>query len=685
MTSRSALHLAVGALALLGTVTAPTPVAAAPVEERAAAFAITAPAVNSLFTGLVLVEGTKDAAGTVEVQAGDALCSIPTGDQSWSCELNLPDGRWDVTAVQSLGGVESTATTAVRVLGAPTIDGPDPLLTAGRISGRGFPGAGIAIVGSGPQNPSGFCAVVQPSGFWTCELTTSVSGDYSVTVQHRWPETDEAGGVSAARSVTLDRDAPAAPLFASPNAGQRVDPGTVTFSGTGEPGGRVDVLLGGTIVCSAAVLGGWWSCSGAVPVGDWSVQAVARDAAGNPSRASAAFSIAARPAPDQPAPVAPVRPAPPTPDLPPPPPSEPAPDVAAPPRVAPGVPFFPPPVGGVSGLPPLQTWGTPTDYGASIPSIRSAPWALGVLIGIGYLALVAVPLRMLRSALHGRFRARPQSDEPPLLRPWVTAALALAGAVVLAALAGGIQAEVRYLRLAISIGIALLTLNLIGVLIASRVAGWVLAVQTGLRLAPVLLGIGAIAAIVSRIGGVQPPVIVGVVLAATAIAAPRPRGILAIAEVGTITLLGLFAWIAHSVIGPVDGLWQSLASETLAALCIAALSSAAVLLIPVGRMPGRAIWDWSRPAWVAAALPSALLAGVVLGGGTTFHVLPVTAAGLALATVCISALVWVRYVEPLTQIRSHHRVHDPLEPDSGLPPEQLARQRRVPAQLRRIT
>jgi len=326
-------------------------------------------------------------------------------------------------------------------------------------------------------------------------------------------------------------------------------------------------------------------------------------------------------------------------------------------------PFLPPPVGGTSGLPPFETWELPTDYGAAIPSVSATnptSWLLGLALGLGFAVLVALPLRLLVTTFRrkrGYAVAEPRPEEPALLSPRVTAVLFLAAAVLLAALAGGVQAEVRYLRLAIAIGLALTALNGVAVLAAklmgrTRLMG-AAGVTTGIRLAPLLLAVAAVTALVSRVAGIQPPIVVGIVLAVRFApeVAGRARGIVSLVQVAAIVLLGFVAWIGQSALGPVDGFLPSLVSETLAALTIAALGSAMVMLLPVSRMPGRLIYSWSRTAWVAVTLVTATVAGVVIAGGSGFPVPWVIGGALVFAAVSVGAWAYVHLIEPHVPVR----------------------------------
>ena len=162
------------------------------------------------------------------------------------------------------------------------------------------------------------------------------------------------------------------------------------------------------------------------------------------------------------------------------------------------------------------------------------------------------------------------------------------------------------------------------------------------------------AALVSRAGGIQPPIVVGVVIAAAfaPATAARVQGVAALAQLGALTLLGFGAWLGHSAIGSVEGFGPSLASETLATLCIAALSSVVLLLLPIGRMPGRLVFEWSRPAWFAAALAATTLAAVVLLQAPTFPVAWIGGAALLFGAGSLATWGWVRFVEPALATRA---------------------------------
>ena len=660
---RGALLVAVFVSLIAGTagvVGAPDPAAAAP-------FAVST-ADGSFFSGPVTISGVKEEGSRVQVGVTGAtpycispgVDTPPTGE-TWSCTFTPASGSYAITSTQFFDDgsvVPVSQTITVRVLGAPSL--MSPTLTTGLISGAGYPGAGILVAANGASGSyNQQCTTVQSGGFWSCPLPLP-SGTYDVSLQQVWPGTGEAGATTGTQSITIDKEPPAAPTITSPSAGATVTAQPISYSGTGEDGARVDLFIDSALQCTASVAGGTWSCAaGGIAPGQRAVQAIQWDAAGNPSAASTTITVTfAEPSTAQPG--APAPPAPPGSPAPTPAPSS---SATAPPSASPlfpDIPFplFPPPVGGQSGLPPFDTWGTPTHYGAAIPAASAVNWLTALLLALAYIALVAIPARMLVTILRGRIAFRPRriagrnriepEDQEPLLGPWVTAAGALAAAVLLATLAGGVQAEVRYLRLVIAIGLALLAINGLAIALAAKSTAKQLGGAAGMRLVPLLLGAAAVSALVSRGLGIQPPIIVGVVIAATLVvgATTRGRGMVAVAQLVSLIVLGVWAWIGHGAIGPVDGFWPSLASETLAAICIAGLGSALFLLLPIGGMPGRYVFDWSPPAWFALAGAGGIAASGAIAEGDGFPARFLVVVAAAFAAVSLAAWAWVRFVEP---------------------------------------
>lgn len=652
-----ALPVVLGA-ALIGVVALGAPANALEVEPDpgVAGFAITAPADGAFDgDGTVTVTGTKAADATVEVRAstgGDQACVVGSGSVEWACEFVLPSGEAVVTAIElpADGSDPVQASVQLRVLTAPGIGGVDPQLTTGTITGTGFPGAGIRVIGSGPTSFDVGCGVVLGGGVWTCVLPVTESGTYAVEVRQSWPGSPGEESAPGYRTLLVDRDPPGLPVIASPAAGETVQ-SPFTINGTGEDGGRVDVFLDGVLVCTATVSGGAWSCTASGVDGTRNLQAIQWDPAGNPSGSTGTRMITVGP------PAVPQEPEESEGPLPPddssegsvPPPVPPTSPGATPPPSSAGPEFLPPPIGGRSGVGPLETWGLPTGYGAAIPApavlgleFGEGGWVSPVVVAAGFVLLVALPLRLLRTpvladrlrrpAVRIAGRNRGRMPEPQPTRPLMIGAGALVVAGGLAAIAGGIQAEARFVRLALAALIAILLLNAVA-LLAARIAGAELA-----RIQPALLAAAAVLALGSRALGVQPPVVFAIVLigSATALA-----GRVAATGIAAPWAVGVTAWLLH-VEG--EGFAAALAGEVLAVLVVAGLGSAVVLALPVGRLPGQVLLERSPVGWAALTMLVTTTAAAVLVRDAAVDLWWIPALATAFAAVVTASWLWLTYV-----------------------------------------
>src|SRR5690606_6735917 len=217
----------------------------------------------------------------------------------------------------------------------------------------------------------------------------------------------------------------------------------------------------------------------------------------------------------------------------------------------------------------------------------------------------------------------------------------------LSALAEGLNGEVRSVRLLFAVGAGLAILNVVGVAIATRLSSQRLGISGRLRFLPILLVMAAIATLLARVTGMEPPLVGGVLSGtAFAMAVPvKPRALVNLSQVGGILVLALLAWVAHSAIGPVDGFWASVLTETLATVCLAGLGSALTLMLPVGALPGRVVLEWSRGVWFAAtAVVGTVTAAILMGGvQTSFPTLAVLLTVAGFAAVSIAAWTWSNY------------------------------------------
>jgi len=652
----------------------PSPAPTSPIRPTSD-FSFSAPPFSP--TNAVRLTGTKAAGGSVVVRpaaGGMPLCSIePSSATDFSCIAAMASGRAIVlSAVETLDGVTSAPLSAtVDVLGAPTIVGAPDSLTTGLVSGYGFAGSTVSTVLDG--GAIGCSAVATDAGYWSCSLAVP-SGSYVMRATQS--RADLGGGASSSLSGSLslvvDRDAPPSGAITSPAEGTRVTTSDVTFSGTGEIAaagrdGIADLYIDNAPACQTAIVGGLWSCRVlGVPPGAHSLLVIQRDSAGNYGAPSVPITVffgakagSIPPAPPT-APISPRSPGGPsqTPSVPPPsaPPLTPTPNGSTP--------AAPPPSG------PSDNWGTPTAFGTLIPTLASSvnpgSLLLALLLALVFIVLVALPLRLLSGALRGRIRvpslqftgrnhSRPREKSPAAavaapVNPWLAGAVPLAAAAGLILMAGGVDDQVRYLRLTAAVVLGLAVLNVVGVAISTRVASRWQAVSGRLQFLPLLLLAALVAALLSRATGIHPPVIAGVLIGIgfTSTVEARARAIVSLVEIGTVTLLATFAWLFHGLFASASGFLAMFVDETFATIALAGFGSVVVLVLPIATLPGRTVFEWSRPAWLATIMVVALFGAVVIlgGGEASFPIIGAVLAAGAFAALSVAVWGWLRFVDP---------------------------------------
>ncbi|MCW4386430.1 hypothetical protein OH146_11670 [Salinibacterium sp. SYSU T00001] len=617
--------------------------------------------------------GTEaDAVVTITVD-GTTACTTTVveneqGDLVWQCNITaIADGAGRVIgATQERDDDEPLSdSVTVNVLGPPTIDPVSP--TTGIVSGTARAGARVSVtLGSS----AGACtATATSTRYWSCTVATPAqqrvpSGTYRVSARQTDPAIAPDGSYSAAsaRTIQVDTTAPAPPVITTPAGDYRLLTLPTTFSGRGEPGASVDVYLDGIPVCSARVVDGAWACLGGSTLTNAAhqVRAVQIDAAGNHSAPSPAirvfFGPAQRPGTPTPTPT----PSPSPTDAPSESPSTPTPSNPEPSRS----PFLPP-LSGDAGPDALTNWGTPTTFGDGLPllheSVERGNWARSPLLALGAIALVALPLRLLANELRGRFAPRQaplagRNREPvPLTEqhttganPWLAIAVPFLITVAFMVIADGVKGEVRYLRLSAAVAIALAVLNLVGVAVAARFGRLWKGVDVRVRFRPMLLAAAIATGLLSRLAGLTPPLVSGTLIGArmphdTPV---RRRAVINLLQVATVLGLGLVGWVGHAIVGEVVGFWPTLTSEIYAALCLVGIGSTLVLLLPLGALPGRVVWEWHPWLWFAVTLGAGTVAFALLLGGASAHFPLATMVILAgvVAAVCLGAWAVLRFV-----------------------------------------
>jgi hypothetical protein len=684
---RRALAPALGALAaasvaILLLVAFPTAAHAQP-EPAPPSLVDAVPSITSPVDGSFLgsasavITGTKARGSEIQILAGSSrtnVCTVRSAATEYSCDVSrLPSGpNITLTAVQLVDGGDDLESEPVQidVLAPPTIAGTSPLLTGGLVQGGGYPDARITLsIGGGTtwSFPAG------SDGTWAYVLPRTLgSGSYTLTATQSTPFSHGSqSDFSAPRTISLDVDPPNAPALTSPGAGSTASPTGVAFSGTGENGATVNVFAltasgADVAVCSAAVSAGAWSCTAAsLPVGSVTVTSFQTDAAGNAGNGSTPLALTiSEPSTTIPTPtpsatesddqaVVPV--VPPTPPS-----ATPSPSPTAP--QAPAQPGAEPPGSG--------TWDAATPFTTAVPSALGAvdlSWLRALVLAAVAILLLLVPARMLTTTvgerrarrspvnLTGRNRVPTHDDPAPILTgpgEQVTSVLVVGVAGAMLLFANPVHGEPEYLRVLLAAIVAVALLNLVATAVPAWLAPRLPSGPARVVLSPRLLISVAAVALFSRVLDLQPALLFGIVFTVTAISGTRSaRGILAAIRIAVVFAAGLLAWLASTLLGSPSGFLGSLLIETANIAAMAGIGSAAILLIPLGRMDGRALLVWSRPAWFAAAVLIltvlfALLAPVIdvwqTNGSAVVGLLVV----LAFGALGLSLWIWRRLIDP---------------------------------------
>jgi hypothetical protein len=170
---------------------------------------------------------------------------------------------------------------------------------------------------------------------------------------------------------------------------------------------------------------------------------------------------------------------------------------------------------------------------------------------------------------------------------------------------------------------------------------------------PGLLAVVAVTAIGSRILGLSPALLFGLVLgvALGPHAGRVRRGRIAAVQVSAVAALGVIAWLTVGLLAAPTGAFSAFLIEFANAVALVGIGSSAIALLPVAGLAGRSIAQWSRWLWAgltlvvytmlfALLLPVASL--VETGAGTALIML----AAFAFAAFSVSVWLWERYVAP---------------------------------------
>ena len=673
---------------------APTPTPApppAPSNERpSGAVPTNAPTIDSpppgsfVGSGTTTVSGTGDAGQEIRllspVDVQTPLCfALVDAAGEWSCAaVSLPSGPSVPLRVVVTGAPDLTDEHTIAVLSAPRVAGGPTggTLTNGTVRGTGYPRAAIVVsVSGGPR----CTATADASGAWSCTFADGLTGgqDEVTASQQTTYSSPSWSNPSAPVTLVFDLDRPAAPTLTTPASGAQLPLTGTGYSGTGEDGATVTVFAGPYPVCSAVVASGSWSCSaGGVAAGSHRVIAVQLDPAGNLSPGSPGADVrygAAAPAPsgsagpptDAPLAGAPVAP---------PSASATTPEATAPGSPAPASPKSQADRPTVALAVPLPGgWNDPTRFATAVLppwSIPNLTWFLATLMALGALLLLCVPARLLGGTMSrasggrplwqsmpiaGRNRSREEFETAPELplNRWLVAGAAVLAAATLVMLSGPVTSQPAYLRLLLAVTLALVVVNAVGALVPLWWSSRVWRVKASVTFLPRYLLLVALTALASRALDVHPALVFGLlgsVTVAPEVLTPR-RGPLAAVRACSLIGLAVVGWLTLGLLPTADGFLSSLAAEIANGVVLAAIGSAALVLIPIGRTSGRSILAWSPPIWAClSVLAFTIMFGVLSptvelwhdGGSLSLW----WVASTLFAALSVGAWAWQRFVTP---------------------------------------
>ena len=279
----------------------------------------------------------------------------------------------------------------------------------------------------------------------------------------------------------------------------------------------------------------------------------------------------------------------------------------------------------------------PTVFGSSVDSPFDAPahaFALspaGIVlsgaIAIAFLLLVGLPAELLESTIRSnydrafgwltRLRRRVSRMLAPIARilanPWVGTGVTILAASILLGFAdpdfGFTGASVR---LVLAMILAVATINIGLSLVVMKVARQAFDVAAVLKPMPAALAIVGVSVLVSRLAGISPGFLFGIVLgiAYARELKLRDEARLGVLGVGLTIGTGLIAWLGYGFVTATiagQGFFNNLLIEALAAITLEALGTLVVALLPIEFLDGRTIFRWSKVAWLALYAVTALV------------------------------------------------------------------------------
>ncbi|WP_241757999.1 adventurous gliding motility protein AgmC [Myxococcus landrumensis] len=267
--------------------------------DTTTAVSITTPVDGSVINDAVVTyTGTAEPGATVTVTVDGTVVGTTTAaaNGSWSVPgiATLGEGPHSVTATaEDEAGNTATDTNNFTVNTQTSVSITTPaegaVLTSGVVTYTGTAEAGSTVTVSVDGNVVG-TVTAQPDGSWSLPvLATLADGAHSVTAT-----ADDGNGNTASDTNTFRVDTQTTVTITTPTDGAVLTDGSVTYTGTAEPGATVTVSVDGTVIGTVvASSDGNWMLPGPSVLADGShaVTATVEDDAGNTATDTNAFRV----------------------------------------------------------------------------------------------------------------------------------------------------------------------------------------------------------------------------------------------------------------------------------------------------------------------------------------------------------------------------------------------------------
>ncbi|MCU1439534.1 MAG: hypothetical protein JWP85_531 [Rhodoglobus sp.] len=280
---------------------------------------------------------------------------------------------------------------------------------------------------------------------------------------------------------------------------------------------------------------------------------------------------------------------------------------------------------------------SPSSFTSSLKTateFRLTPALLGAagLIAAAFLLLVAFPAELLESTVRANYdrvfgwvapiKRRLGRIGHAIKRIPVNTWVATVGIIALTALILGFSDpgfgfNGSSVRLWIALVVSIVLLNVVLSTIVMSVAKRKFSAPGTLVPMPAALILVVLSVLISRIIGIQPGFLFGVVLGVAFAIELKKRqdALLVLLGIGLSLVIGVAAWLGYTALatsGAAEpGFWHLLAQETLAATTVEALATMTVALLPLTFLDGKTLFEWNKWVWAGTYIV-AIVAFVVV-------------------------------------------------------------------------